>query len=78
MLCFMAVAAVLRLLRLNLEVVASGVAAAAVVVTLLLRQGHPRLVATAALVVQQVRLEPNPAAAGAVAQPLQALARLAA
>jgi hypothetical protein len=78
MLCFMAVAAVLGLLRLNLEVAASGVAAVAAAVTLLLRQDHPRLVATAAQAAQLARLEPNPAAAVVEVQPHQALARLAA
>jgi hypothetical protein len=77
MLCFMAAAVVLRLLRQHQGAAVSGAAAVAVVVTLLLRQGHPRLVATAALAVQQVRLELNPVVAGVVAQPLQVLAALA-
>jgi hypothetical protein len=50
MLCFMAAAAGMELLQLHLEVVASGAAAAAVVVTLLPYREHLRMAEMAALV----------------------------
>jgi len=58
-------------------VAAYGVAAAAVVVTLLLHPEHLLTVATAALVALQVRQELNQVGAAAVAQALRVLAGLA-
>jgi len=74
---FMAAAGVMELLRLNLEVAASGVAAVAAAVTLLLHREHHRLVEMAALAAQLARQAHSPLAAAVEVQPLQALARLA-
>jgi hypothetical protein len=74
----MAAAGVLELLRLNLEAVASGVVAAAVVVMLLLHREHLHTAAMEALAAQQVRQERSPAAGVVVAHPLQALVPLVA
>ena len=74
---FMAAAGVMELLRQDLGVAASGVAAAAVAVMLLQQPERHRLAAMEALAAQQVRQERNPAAAGVVAQPLQVLVPLA-
>ena len=77
MLCFMAAAVVLELLRHHQQVAASGAAAVAVAVMLLLHREHLHTAAMVALAAQQVRQELSPAAAAAVAQPLQALVPLA-
>ena len=77
MLCFMAAAVVLELLRYHQQVAASGAAAVAAGVTLLRHREHLHTAATAALVALQVRQELSPAAVVVVAHPLQALVALA-
>ena len=78
MLCFMAAAVVLELLRRHLEAAVSGAVVAAVAVMLLQQPDRHRLAAMEALAALQVRQELSPAAVVVGAQPLQVREPLAA